>query len=196
MTSSPPDADGLYHPVVHFPEPPRVLDLSTPHRIPSDHRYSIGRYNEQRAIYTQELFEGLRTIHVGIDLGAPAQTPVHTFADCTLYAFGINSADGDYGPTLVTEQVIEDEIIWALYGHLSKQSLLGKAVGQTLRKGELIGWIGSEEENGGWPPHVHFQLSRIRPQGHDMPGVVSPAERDQALKDYPDPRWVLGRLYS
>ena len=61
--------------------------------------------------------------------------------------------------------------------------------------GEVIAWFGAFEENGGWDPHLHFQLSLIEPETHDMPGVVAPEDRDQALRDYPDPRLVLGPLY-
>jgi hypothetical protein len=28
-----------------------------------------------------------------------------------------------------------------------------------------------------------------------MPGVVAPSERERALRVYPDPRFVLGKLY-
>ena len=115
-----------FHPVLVFEETPVVLDLSgRPSRTASQRssRYSIGRYNEARNIYTQDLFEGNRNIHIGIDLGGPAGTPVHAFTDCVLYAFGNNASDGDYGPTLVTEQVFQGSRIWALYGHLSPCSL-------------------------------------------------------------------------
>ena len=54
---------------------------------------------------------------------------------------------------------------------------------------------GSEEVNGGWPPHVHFQLSLKEPETHDMPGVVEQEARESALEIYPDPRLVLGLLY-
>ena len=39
---------------------------------------------------------------------------------------------------------------------------------------------------------MHFQLSLIEPETHDMPGVVSTAQHAQALLDYPDPRMVMG----
>jgi hypothetical protein len=55
--------------------------------------------------------------------------------------------------------------------------------------------MGDKDENGGWDPHLHFQLSLIEPETHDMPGVVSPEDREQALRDYPDPRLVLGPIY-
>ena len=193
MTSSPPESpEGRYHPVILFPEAPVVLDLSSPDPAPHPHRYTVGRYNEVRGIYTQSLFEGRRTLHIGLDLGAPVGTPVHAFTDCTLHAFGINGADGDYGPTLVTQQQVGQETLWALFGHLSLESLRGKTIGMHIRRGEVLGWLGDEQENGGWPPHVHFQLSRTAPLGHDMPGVVCISERTEALHQYPDPQIVLG----
>ena len=64
-----------------------------------------------------------------------------------------------------------------------------------LLPGFIVGWIGSEEENGGWKPHVHFQLSVKEPSTHDMPGVVSAEEREQAIQDYPHPFHVTGQLY-
>ena len=55
--------------------------------------------------------------------------------------------------------------------------------------------MGKKEENGGWPPHVHFQLSLVEPKNCDLPGVVSQKDHDIALKLFPDPRLVLGNLY-
>jgi len=55
--------------------------------------------------------------------------------------------------------------------------------------------MGKKHENGGWEPHVHFQLSLVEPVVPDLPGVVARADREQALIDYPDPRLVLGALY-
>ena len=58
----------------------------------------------------------------------------------------------------------------------------------------MLGWIGSAAENGGWFPHVHFQLSRLQPVIADMPGAVAEAHREMAVHIYPDPQYVLGRL--
>ena len=85
---------------------------------------------------------------------------------------------------------------WALAGHLSGASIEGKAPGDRVCAGECLGWIGAEHENGGWPPHVHYQLSLTEPKTHDMPGVVTQAQRAAALREYPDPRMVLGPLYE
>ena len=62
-------------------------------------------------------------------------------------------------------------------------------------EGRVLVSMGDEHENGGWPPHVHIQLSLSEPKEPDLPGVVTPEDRDQALLDYPDPRNILGMVY-
>ena len=59
--------------------------------------WTIGRYNEVREnMYTCNLFSGVRNIHMGIDLGAPINTPVMSFAKGTVHSFGYNDAHLDY----------------------------------------------------------------------------------------------------
>lgn len=184
-----------HHPVLVFPGAPELLDLSGPMPTPST-QWTLGRYDELRPmLYQAEIFGGQRCLHVGVDLGGPAGVAVHAFADGVVAFQGVNTAPGDYGPTLITEHVLDGERIWALHGHLSEASLSLRAPGDPVKAGEVLGWLGHEGENGGWPPHVHFQLSRVRPETHDLPGVVAPSERARALQDYPDPRWVLGALW-
>ncbi len=187
---------------------------------PSGHAalpYSIGRYNERRSsMYTSELFAGSgssddtwsagaladsvsaderRDIHIGVDVMGPVNTPVHAVANGTIHAVGYNPAALDYGNVIVTKHEANGITFWALLGHLSGKSIEGKAVGDKVARGQLLGWFGDTHENGGWPPHVHFQLSLIEPPTHDMPGVVSTSQHAQALKDYPDPRWVMGPVF-
>ena len=102
---------------------------------------------------------------------------------------------GDYGFVIITEHNISGVCIWALYGHLSSKSVDSKKIGQVIDKGEIIAWLGNESENGGWAPHLHFQLSLIKPETHDLPGVVSANDRKRALEISPDPRLVLGPIY-
>lgn len=130
-----------------------------------------------------------------MDLGGPAGVAVHAFADGVVRYAGTNPAPGDYGPTVVTEHVLDDGPIWALHGHLSAASLARSPVGRRFSAGDVLGWLGEPHENGGWPPHVHFQLSREDPGTHDLPGVVAEADRDAALARFPDPRRVLGPLW-
>ena len=177
--------------------------------------YDIGKYNERRRnMYETDLFkkeenkidgfDGVRDVHMGIDIGAPVNTPIYSFCDCKILHFGYNPAKGDYGNVIITVQEIpnpyenEEEdfkSLYSLYGHLSGKSIEGKSIGQEIKKGEIIGWMGDRNENGDWPSHVHFQLSVNRPETHDMPGVVSVNDIAKALASYPDPRLVLGDVY-
>jgi murein DD-endopeptidase MepM/ murein hydrolase activator NlpD len=160
------------------------------------YRHSIGRYDEIRpGMYTHEIFEGKRDLHIGIDIGAPVGEEIHAFSNCVVHSKGINSEDGSYGPTIITKHDFEGKDLWALHGHLSLESLDHVEVGQDIEEGDVIAFVGSMEVNGGWEPHLHLQLSWCEPEGNDMPGVVERIDRESALKIYPDPRIVLGPIY-
>jgi len=186
-----------FHPIVDLAAGYEVLDFSqgaSAKRFTNSPR-TVGRYDEDRAIYTTPLFAGGRRIHMGIDLGAAVGTPVHVFAPGRLFCQGMNPSAGDYGPTIITHHVVDGLELWVLHGHLSLKSLDLRTPGTQIAAGEVLGWIGDEEVNGGWPPHVHIQLSREEPRTHDMPGAVSLEEREAARARYPDPRLILGPLY-
>lgn len=113
-----------------------------------------------------------------------------------MFDFADHAREGDYGPTLITRHDLEGKPLYALWGHLSKSSLEGMEKGKGIRRGEKIGEIGSSQENGGWPSHLHLQLSWEAPVGADLPGTVTEADLEIALRKYPDPRMVLGPLYA
>jgi murein DD-endopeptidase MepM/ murein hydrolase activator NlpD len=184
-----------FHPVLVLPPDYVVLDLSRPDATAPASRWTVGRYDEERIIYTHALFGGARTLHVGVDLGGPEGTAVHAFAAGTVIHAGVNPAPGDYGPTIVTEHLLDGEPLYVLLGHLAGASLARSPVGRRFDAGDVLGWLGGEAENGGYPPHVHVQLALERPATFDLPGVVRPADRADALRRYPDPRRILGRLY-
>ena len=185
-----------YHSIVDLPDNYTVLDLSVNPWIPSKTEFSIGKYDEVRPdMYVTPIFKGIRNIHVGIDINGPIGTPCMAFTDGIISHFGYNPEPGDYGNVIILKHNISGMDIWALYGHLSSESIEGKSIGQKVEKGETIAWFGPENQNGGWEPHLHFQLSLIEPRTHDLPGVVSSEDRIQALRAYPDPRIILGPLY-
>lgn len=158
--------------------------------------WAIGRYNEQRKnMYVAPQYEDKRNIHMGIDIWAAAGEPVYAFYDGEVAYIRDNNQDGNYGPTIVSRHEIKGQVLYALYGHLSRESLSYVSVGKEIEKGQKIATLGSAEVNGGWVPHLHFQLSVKDPGEADMPGVVSAEDREEALKIYPNPRLVLGRLY-
>ncbi len=187
-----------FHPVIHLPTKYEVFDLSRGYDAfaTKQFEYGIGKYDEKRVgVYTTELFAGKRDIHIGIDIAAPIGTKCHAFFDGAIHLQGYNPAPGDYGYTITTRHVIDGVELFALYGHLSKASIALHREGQSFTAGDVIAHIGDRQENGGWNPHLHFQLSYLRPTKPDMPGVVSDADREEALRIYPDPRLVLGALY-
>lgn len=125
-------------------------------------QFDVGRYDENRAgMYTSSLFEvgdekDRRTIHIGVDIGAPVGTSVYAFEDGVVHSAGYNPALGDYGHVVVIEHHIKNEEagettkVYALYGHLSRESIHGKHQGKTIEKGEILGTMGNTAENGGW----------------------------------------------
>jgi murein DD-endopeptidase MepM/ murein hydrolase activator NlpD len=190
-----------FSPVIELGSDYEVYDFSRgydPYRVLKS-PYGVGRYNEKRpTMYKTPLFTGgeeVRDIHVGIDLAAPAGTPVRAFYDGVIFLAGINDEPGDYGGTVITEHRLGDQTLWALHGHLSHDSSRRWRGMEPIARGEVLGWLGQRNENGGWNPHLHFQLSWRRPEKCDLPGVVSERDRAEALKIYPDPRLVLGNLY-
>ena len=184
--------------IIDLPDNVLVHDFESNNKFQdTSNSFSIGRYNEKRPnMYEGELFEKTnRFIHMGIDIGAPVGTPVKSFYGGEIFLLKYNDQKLDYGYTIITRHKFEEQNIYALYGHLSKSSLEHKHIGQKIHPGEVIAYLGNEEENGGWPPHVHFQLSLIEPEICDLPGVVSEENHNIALKIFPDPRKVLGKIY-
>jgi 4-aminobutyrate aminotransferase-like enzyme len=79
-----------------------------------------------------------------------------------------------------------------LYGHLSRSSLSGLEVGKKVKKGEQIATVGDSSENGGWPPHLHFQLTAdMLGLSGGFPGVAPPSKRNVWLSICPDPNLIL-----
>jgi peptidoglycan LD-endopeptidase LytH len=187
-----------FHPVIHLPKDYEVFDFSKgydPHRKHM-HAYGIGKYNEKRPqMYTSELYNGERDIHVGIDIMAPVKTSVHAFHDGEVFLFANNKQELDYGYTIITKHKINSMIIYALFGHLSSSSFDNLFVGKKISAGDVIAYIGDRHENGGWNPHLHFQISVKEPKVCDMPGAVSEKDLQEALLLYPDPRIILGPIY-
>lgn len=155
-----------------------------------------GGYNEERSVYQKSaVFDesgGSRSIHLGIDIWMPAETPLFCPWNARLHSFQDNANFGDYGPTLILEHELEAHTFYTLYGHLSQESLDDKTVGMPFQKGDLIGAIGSAEVNGHWAPHLHFQIIRdMLNQEGDFLGVAPKSEREYWLDLCPDANLIL-----
>jgi 4-aminobutyrate aminotransferase-like enzyme len=76
---------------------------------------------------------------------------------------------------------------------LTKESLTKLRAGQAIARGERIGRVGAVQENGGWPPHLHFQvIVDLLGRGTDFPGVAFATERGVWTALSPDPNLLLG----
>jgi peptidoglycan LD-endopeptidase LytH len=157
---------------------------------------AVGKYNENRTIYARsELFKGEenpRTIHLGIDLWAKAETPVYAPLPGKVHSFQNNDQFGDFGPTIILEHNIEPVIFYTLYGHLSLDSLTNLKIGSKIAAGSQIAKIGNYPVNGNWPPHLHFQIiTDLLGMHGDFYGVVSIKDHGNFLKICPDPNHIL-----
>lgn len=163
-------------------------------------RVGIGRYDEARLLYTSPLFATdeiiteNRTVHLGIDLFAEAGTAIHAPLAGTVHAFAENAASLDYGPVIILRHVTSDgDAFFTLYGHLNRASLDYLQVGKAIARGERIAAIGTPEVNGGWTPHLHFQLiTDLLDAGTNFPGVCRASQRDVWRSLSPDPNLLLG----
>ena len=144
----------------------------------------IGRYCEDRAVYQTPSYDDPdggdpRTLHLGVDLFAPAGTPVRTPLDGVVAAFHDIARPLDYGPVMILEHRTGGGVpFYTLYGHLSRESLPGLQIGKPVAPATRSRRSGAEDVNGGWPPHVHFQLLvDLLDLGVDVPGVARADER-------------------
>lgn len=161
----------------------------------SGRKLGIGKYTENRMVYKSPIYKTsgeARTIHLAIDLFVPTGTPIFAPLDGVIHSFRDNNNFLDYGPTIILEHKLEGIKFYTLYGHLSRVSLKKINVSQKIKAGERIATVGESNENGNWPPHVHFQIitDMLGFKG-DFPGVARPSEKEYYLKICPDPNLLL-----
>ena len=125
--------------------------------------YGIGPYGEDRRVYRTAQFADTasperRTVHLGIDVFAKAGTPVHAPLAGRVAFVRYNAEPLDYGHTLILEHQAAGVPFWTLYGHLAA-SLPGLCrVGDAVAAGQVVAHLGDWDQNGGWAPHLHFQV--------------------------------------
>lgn len=159
-------------------------------------KFGIGGYGENRIIYRRSnLFEDNiepRSIHLGIDVWMPAETPIYSPLPAIVHSFQDNNNFGDYGPTVILEHFLGEVRFFTLYGHLSRVSLKNMKEGTKIKQGQQIATLGNYNENGKWPAHLHFQIiSNLLGKKGDFPGVATMSEQRYYLVLCPDPNLIL-----
>jgi 4-aminobutyrate aminotransferase-like enzyme/Ser/Thr protein kinase RdoA (MazF antagonist) len=188
--------------------PTDLVELSEPALTQKLHAFlanskatvGIGRYDEPRALYSSSLFgdptrptDERRTVHLGIDLFVDPGTPVFTPFDANVHALANNKAALDYGPVVILRHEPEPGIeFFTLYGHLSSVASAPLKIGQKIGKGTAFAQVGKTNENGGWTPHLHFQIILdLLDFGTDFPGVAFATQRSTWTALSPDPNLIL-----
>ncbi len=106
-------------------------------------------------------FTGVAGFHPGIDFGATVGTPIHAAGDGVVVYAGLESGYGNY--TCINH----GNGIATCYAH---QSLILVKVGDTVKRGAVIGLVGSTGYSTG--PHLHFEV-RVNGQVTDpLPWLV------------------------
>ncbi len=129
-----------------------------------------------------------------MDITLKANTPIYAPLNGRIHSFQNNDKPLDYGPTIILEHDLEENIqFYTLYGHLNLISLENLTVGEVIEEGQRVGYIGEKFENGGWNPHLHFQIiSDMENMKGDYPGVASKTNALAMLHKCPDPQLILG----
>jgi murein DD-endopeptidase MepM/ murein hydrolase activator NlpD len=113
--------------------------------------------------------------HAGLDFSAPQGTPIYATADGTVTTAG--STGNGYGNHVIINHGYGYE---TLFGHMVRVKARN---GQTVKRGEVIGWVGSTGKSTG--PHCHYEVHKY---GEKIDPIyffyndLTPAQFDQLLK--------------
>ncbi len=164
-----------------------------------DAKFAIGLYGEDRDVYKGDQFRTpaspeWRSQHLGLDIFIASGTPLYAPLKGRVLSVADNNLPFDYGPTVILEHQAGENgpLFWTLYGHLSRETLAMVHDGMLVEAGQQIGSIGGPQVNGGWAPHLHFQIitDRLEKSG-EFPGVGQPSLWPVWSKISPDPNLVL-----
>ena len=159
-----------------------------------------GGYGEARSIYSTDSYKTqgnngpeYRTIHLGVDFWLPEGTHVNALLDGEIIGLANHDKPKNYGGTIILRHDVTDDLhFYSLYGHLSTASLKLHELGSKVKQGTLLGYLGNPEENGGWSPHLHFQLMLdLLGNEDDFPGVAIPAQQNLWQTICPDPNLLF-----
>lgn len=97
-----------------------------------------------------EISQGYRAGHRAIDIGGPYDTPVYAAREGRVTFSGFSNVG--YGYMVILDH---GNGLTSLYGHLKGDYV---SVGQRVKRGEMIGRLGSTGNSTG--PHLHFEIRK------------------------------------
>ena len=124
---------------------------------------------------TYYLYKDFR-LHPGLDFSAPTGTPIYATSDGVVQIAGFNT-DG-YGNKVVINHGYGFQ---TLYAHMVR---VKAKVGQSVKRGEVIGYVGSTGKSTG--PHLHYEVikrgAKVDPVYYFF-NDLTPAQFDRLLKE-------------
>ena len=161
--------------------------------------FRLGRYGEPRLIYTSPAFSNgdrntaaRRTVHLGVDVFAPAGTPVAAPCDGRVHCAENRPGRLDYGGLVILRHECEAGSFFTLYGHLDADCLDRLTPGTDIFAGAVFARLGDVAQSGGWAPHLHLQLAlTLDGVGTDWPGVADPDDLELWTGICPNPAALL-----
>ena len=151
-----------------------------------------GGYLEKRNLYADsghfQYDVNPRNIHLGIDFWMDAGHKVYAPLPGEIHSYAYNDRHLDYGYTVIVQHLIESVTFHTLYGHLSNTYFESWEKGKRVMAGEPVGEIGEQHENGGWVPHLHFQvIIDMADWNGDYPGVCGEQDLAHYKNNCPNP---------
>lgn len=104
-------------------------------------------------------------VHYGTDIANVQGTPIVAAADGVVFRASPLST---YGNVIMITHSIDGHIWTTVYGHLSGYNT---SVGQSVKKGQVIGYMGTTGRSTG--SHLHFEMHNTSWQGQKV-GLVNP----------------------
>ncbi|MEP4035183.1 aminotransferase class III-fold pyridoxal phosphate-dependent enzyme [Pseudophaeobacter sp.] len=163
-------------------------------------RIWLGYYHEPRLIYAEPAFRkgpykasNRRTVHLAVDAFAPDFTPMFAPLDGEVFVVENRTGHLDYGGVIILRhETPAGDPFYTLYGHLDPECCDRLSPGDKIAKGAEFCRLGDHSMNGGWAPHVHFQLA-LTTEGieADWPGVGDPDEMYMWRAICPNPAALL-----
>ena len=162
----------------------------------------VGDWMEQRCVYQSSNYAStrlpgaMRDCHLGLDLFAPAGTPLYLPLAGEVVVAEVRDMRLDYGGMLVLRhdpgQGDGRAAFYSIWGHLSHRTAQRWQPGDTIAAGTQFAELGDFDENGWWLPHLHLQLCLLAlPDFSEAPGVGELAFAEVWRDIFPDPTPLL-----
>jgi len=153
--------------------------------------YSYGGWLEDRSVLWRGSYlkEDNKYIHLGVDVNAPAGTPVALDMPGRLVLLdNDHPLVGGWGTRVMIK--LTDAPIVLIYAHLAN---VRRHVGEALRRGDIIAEVGPSDTNGVWYTHTHVQAMTMGAYGRflhkpqELDGYGKKEDISELAELFPDP---------